>query len=230
MLSAVGLWLVIYHQKKRTRQVRLQTEIYIPITPPATTPLYPSILALYCCMADTSFDVQPQLESSLDPSQWRPSSGNSWSSSWAVCLRSLQSPARLTFPRAAHGRRRLCFEPAVPHRSQSVPLVPGRDVPARLIHQYEAGMHALHSCDANANPPQDLGPCPKVHSENLKTEYDGLAAAEKQRYAFEYDYMRDMHKYIDDCNRRIDSAQRRLEKTPDEIRQTNALVRGLRQV
>lgn len=79
--------------------------------------------------------------------------------------------------------------------------------------------------DLFTNTKQDLGPCPKVHSEPLKTEYE--AAPEKSKYGFEYDYMRDMQKYIDECNRRIDAAQRRLEKTPDEIRQTNDLVRRL---
>ena len=76
--------------------------------------------------------------------------------------------------------------------------------------------------DLFTNTKQDLGPCPKVHSEPLKTEYE--SAPDKSKYGFEYDYMRDMQKYIDECNRRIDAAQRRLEKTPDEIRQTNALV------
>jgi len=76
--------------------------------------------------------------------------------------------------------------------------------------------------DLFTNTKQDLGPCPKVHSEPLKSEYE--ASPDKSKYGFEYDYMRDMQKYIDDCNRRIDQAQRRLEKTPDEIRQTNALV------
>jgi len=76
--------------------------------------------------------------------------------------------------------------------------------------------------DLFTNTKQDLGPCPKVHSEPLKSEYE--AAADKSKYGFEYDYMRDMQKYIDECNRRIDAAQRRLEKTPDEIRQTNDLV------
>ncbi len=78
--------------------------------------------------------------------------------------------------------------------------------------------------DLFTNTKQDLGPCPKVHSEPLKSEYDSLSAPEKAKYGFEYDYMRDMQKYIDECNRRIDAAQRRLEKTPDEIRQTNDLV------
>ena len=76
--------------------------------------------------------------------------------------------------------------------------------------------------DLFTNTKQDLGPCPKVHSEPLKGEYE--AAADKTKFGFEYDYMRDMQKYIDECNRRIDAAQRRLEKTPDEIRQTNDLV------
>lgn len=59
----------------------------------------------------------------------------------------------------------------------------------------------------------------------MKVEYEALSDREKQRYGFEYDYMRDLQKYIEECNRRIDAAQRRLEKTPDEIRQTNVLVR-----
>ena len=78
--------------------------------------------------------------------------------------------------------------------------------------------------DLFTNTKQDLGPCPKIHSEPLKADYESALAENKAKYGFDYDYMRDMQKYIDDCNRRIDTAQRRLEKTPDEIRQTNALV------
>ncbi|KAI9769136.1 MAG: splicing factor [Geoglossum simile] len=79
--------------------------------------------------------------------------------------------------------------------------------------------------DLFTNTKQDLGPCPKVHSEQLKTEYEN--DKEKAKYGYEYDYMRDLQKYIDECNRRIDAAQRRLEKTPDEIRQTNALLKQI---
>ncbi|KAL7785879.1 hypothetical protein V8C37DRAFT_412772 [Trichoderma ceciliae] len=81
--------------------------------------------------------------------------------------------------------------------------------------------------DLFTNTKQDIGQCPKVHVEALKTEYEGLSEREKHKYGFEYDYMRDVHKYIDECNRRIDAAQRRLEKTPDEIRQTNALLKTI---
>jgi uncharacterized membrane protein YgcG len=81
--------------------------------------------------------------------------------------------------------------------------------------------------DLFTNTKQDIGPCPKSHPENLKIEYDGLSKDEKEKYGFEYDYMRDMQKYIDECNRRIDQAQRRLEKTPDEIRQTNTYLKTI---
>ncbi|KAK3693243.1 hypothetical protein B0T22DRAFT_401076 [Podospora appendiculata] len=81
--------------------------------------------------------------------------------------------------------------------------------------------------DLFTNTKQDLGPCSRVHSEGLKAEYEALPDAEKKRYGFDHDYMRDLQKYIDECNRRIDAAQRRLEKTPDEIRQTNVLLKAI---
>ncbi|KAL2217400.1 putative U1 snRNP splicing complex subunit [Thermoascus aurantiacus ATCC 26904] len=81
--------------------------------------------------------------------------------------------------------------------------------------------------DQFTNTKQDLGPCPKVHSEALKAEYEAASPAEKAKWGFEYDYLRDMQKYIDECDRRIEAAQRRLEKTPDEIRQTNNLLKQI---
>jgi hypothetical protein len=81
--------------------------------------------------------------------------------------------------------------------------------------------------DLFTNTKQDLGPCPKVHNEAIKAEYDALPERERQRYGFEYDYMRDLHRYIDECNRRIEGAQRRLEKTPEEIRQTSIMLKSI---
>ena len=78
--------------------------------------------------------------------------------------------------------------------------------------------------DLFTNTKQDFGVCPKVHAEGLKVEYEAASDAQKDAWGFKFDYLRDMQRYVEDCNRRIDSAQRRLEKTPDEIRQTNALV------
>ncbi|KAI5918701.1 LUC7 protein [Camillea tinctor] len=81
--------------------------------------------------------------------------------------------------------------------------------------------------DLFTNTKQDLGSCPKVHAEALKTEYESLPEPARQKYGFENDYLRDLQKYIDECNRRIDTAQRRLEKTPDEIRQTHVLLKAI---
>jgi hypothetical protein len=78
--------------------------------------------------------------------------------------------------------------------------------------------------DLFTNTKNELGPCPKVHNEALKTEYADADADQKRRWGFDFDYLRDMQHHIDGCNRKIDQAQRRLEKTPEEIRQTNALV------
>lgn len=81
--------------------------------------------------------------------------------------------------------------------------------------------------DLFTNTKNDLGLCPKLHNEALKTEYEAASPEKRKEWGFEFDYMRDMQRYIDDCNRKIESAQRRLEKTPDEIRQTNALLKQI---
>lgn len=78
--------------------------------------------------------------------------------------------------------------------------------------------------DLFTNTKQDLGPCPKSHNEALKTEYESADEAQKRKWGFDFDYLRDMQRYIDECNRRISSAQSRLEMSPEEIRQRNALV------
>jgi hypothetical protein len=78
--------------------------------------------------------------------------------------------------------------------------------------------------DLFTNTKQDFGACPKVHSEALKQEYQDATPEQKRKWAFEFDYFRDMQIKVDDCNRRIEQAQRRLEKTPDEIMQTNNYV------
>ncbi|PNS15072.1 hypothetical protein CAC42_2301 [Sphaceloma murrayae] len=74
--------------------------------------------------------------------------------------------------------------------------------------------------DLFTNTKQDLGICPKQHSEALKTEYQEADEAQKQEWGFDFDYLRDMQKYIDICNRRIDDSRRKLDKTPEEIRKT----------
>ncbi|KAF2171359.1 hypothetical protein M409DRAFT_18475 [Zasmidium cellare ATCC 36951] len=81
--------------------------------------------------------------------------------------------------------------------------------------------------DLFTNTKQDLGSCPKQHLPNLREEYQNASDAQKREWGFDFDYQRDIGKYVSDCDRRIDTAQRRLEKTPDEIRQTNALLKSI---
>ncbi|KAL4908728.1 hypothetical protein BDW74DRAFT_145219 [Aspergillus multicolor] len=110
-----------------------------------------------------------------------------------------------------------------------IPGAPSRNAQLSITDPKVCRSYLVGTCphDLFTNTKQDLGPCPKVHSEGLKTEYETASAAEKAKWGFDYDYMRDMQKYIDDCDRRIESAQRRLEKTPDEIRQTNNLLKQI---
>lgn len=68
----------------------------------------------------------------------------------------------------------------------------------------------------------DLGLCPKIHSEQLKIDFQ--QASLTREYGYEFDLQRDLAKYVDDCNRRIDQAQRRLERSPEEIAKSNALM------
>ncbi|KAL2116131.1 hypothetical protein VTJ04DRAFT_10386 [Mycothermus thermophilus] len=81
--------------------------------------------------------------------------------------------------------------------------------------------------DLFTNTKADLGVCPRIHSEALKAEYEALSESEKKKLGFEYDYMRDLQSRIEACNRNIETLQRRLEKTPDEVRQTNALLKAI---
>ncbi|KAK4506492.1 hypothetical protein PRZ48_000224 [Zasmidium cellare] len=81
--------------------------------------------------------------------------------------------------------------------------------------------------DLFTNTKQDLGNCLKQHPANLREEYQAASDAQKKEWGFDFDYQRDIGKYVSECDRRIDTAQRRLEKTPDEIRQTNALLKSI---
>ncbi|KAK7205144.1 hypothetical protein BZA70DRAFT_279172 [Myxozyma melibiosi] len=96
--------------------------------------------------------------------------------------------------------------------------------------------------DLFTNTKTDLGPCPRIHSEAHKAEFQ----REKERLEngggndgrltmrdlanFEMDYYRDLEKYVTDCNRRIDVAQRRLERTPDEIAQTTTILKAIDEI
>lgn len=81
--------------------------------------------------------------------------------------------------------------------------------------------------DLFTNTKQDFGQCDKAHLPNLREEYLGASDEQKRNWGFDFDYQRDISKHVSECDRRIDTAQRRLEKTPDEIRQTNSLLKQI---
>ncbi|KAF2472555.1 LUC7-domain-containing protein [Lindgomyces ingoldianus] len=97
----------------------------------------------------------------------------------------------------------------------------------KACHSYIVG-NCPH--DLFTNTRQDFGPCPKLHSEALKLEYQDASPEQKREWGFEFDYLQDMQRHVFECDRRIDTAQRRLEKTPDEIRQTNQLLKQINEL
>ncbi|KAJ6160711.1 hypothetical protein N7470_004107 [Penicillium chermesinum] len=81
--------------------------------------------------------------------------------------------------------------------------------------------------DLFTNTRQDSGACPKVHNEGLKAQYENATPAEKAKWGFEFDYMRDIQGYILEVDKRIHSSQRNLEQTPQEIKETQNLIKQI---
>ncbi|KAF2439395.1 U1 snRNP-associated protein Usp106 [Karstenula rhodostoma CBS 690.94] len=83
--------------------------------------------------------------------------------------------------------------------------------------------------DLFTNTKQDFGPCPKVHNEALKTEYQEASEQQKRTWNFDYEYYMDMQKYVRQCDGRIKEAQGRLEKTTEEIRLSNQYLNTIKE-
>lgn len=61
------------------------------------------------------------------------------------------------------------------------------------------------------NTKSDLGPCPNLHDDEIKAEYDKLSPEEKWRsYPFEREFMSKMQKMVSDLDKRIDRGHKRL--------------------
>lgn len=91
---------------------------------------------------------------------------------------------------------------------------------SKVCHSYLVG-DCPH--DMFVNTKMDLGLCPKIHSEQLKLDYQ--QASMTKEYGYEFDYQKDLAKYVDECNRRVEQAQQRLEKSPEEMARSNVLIR-----
>ncbi|CAG8758609.1 12526_t:CDS:2 [Cetraspora pellucida] len=71
----------------------------------------------------------------------------------------------------------------------------------------------------------DLGACPKIHSERLKTEYE--EAKQKKVCDFDLEFERNLSNFVSDCDRKIASAQKRLDKTPEDSAKVSQLTREI---
>ncbi|CAB53085.1 LUC7-domain-containing protein [Schizosaccharomyces pombe] len=79
--------------------------------------------------------------------------------------------------------------------------------------------------DIFTNTKMDLGPCPKIHSDKLKSDYE--RASYSHDYGYEWDYLEDLERHVDDCNKRIDIAEARREKTKEEEERIDELMRDI---
>jgi hypothetical protein len=68
----------------------------------------------------------------------------------------------------------------------------------------------------------DLGACPKMHSERLKSEYE--EAKKRKECDYEAEFERNLANFVADCDRKIASAQKRLDKTPEDSAKVTQLV------
>jgi len=88
--------------------------------------------------------------------------------------------------------------------------------------------HALFT-----NTKMDLGPCPKAHTERLKSDFIAARDADPNNPQFariQAEYESNLFQFVDECDRRIRAAHRRLEKTPEENAKTTNLMREIGEI
>ncbi|KAJ5226103.1 hypothetical protein N7468_007328 [Penicillium chermesinum] len=108
-----------------------------------------------------------------------------------------------------------------------LPRAATRNFPLPMTKSVVPTLLALAPHDLFTNTRQDSGACPKVHNEGLKAQYENATPAEKAKWGFEFDYMRDIQGYILEVDKRIHSSQRNLEQTPQEIKETQNLIKQI---
>jgi len=88
--------------------------------------------------------------------------------------------------------------------------------------------HALFT-----NTKMDLGPCPKSHTERLKTDFNEAReknSSDPRFDQFQREYESNISSFVEECDRRIRAAHRRLEKTPEENAKTTNLMREIGEI
>lgn len=68
-------------------------------------------------------------------------------------------------------------------------------------------------CSQSNVQKKDLGPCPKLHSEPLKLEYE--TARKTKDFGFERELLRKLEEMVRDCDREVERQARRLKEEED---------------
>jgi len=89
----------------------------------------------------------------------------------------------------------------------------------RVCRSYLVG-HCPH--DLFENTKFEQGPCRNQHNPRLRQDY--MEAADRQRYGYEWEYVKLLREYVEECDKRIESSQRRLETTYEEMVRQRQLV------
>lgn len=77
------------------------------------------------------------------------------------------------------------------------------------------------------NTKMDLGPCPKMHSDKLRDDYQRAVKEGKEFLAIENEYERNISDFVSECDRKIRAQLKRLEKTPEESSATSRILREI---
>lgn len=84
--------------------------------------------------------------------------------------------------------------------------------------------------DIFANTKDDLGPCPKLHLEKYRIEYEALKDRGKEFPDFYAEYERQTERLASDVKRRIDTNNARLEKTPEDVAKLNEVTKQIEEI
>lgn len=83
---------------------------------------------------------------------------------------------------------------------------------------------------ASAYQKMDLGPCPKSHLPRYKEMYDAAVERGETFPEIQAEHQRNIHLFITDIDRKIGANRRRLEQTPEEMEQSNAIMRDINEI
>lgn len=68
----------------------------------------------------------------------------------------------------------------------------------------------------------DLGPCPKIHSDKLKADYEQWRAG--RDIGFEFDQLDDLTKHVEECDKRVNQLYQRVEMSPEDLAKQAQMV------